>query len=98
MPLANIAASFVQEGKARDAVEAADQSFALLAKWHGDPAAASRAKHIASVSKAFGCLALGRWADGWEYAESLYGDTLSPFGSTETRKNRPGTAARARRL
>jgi hypothetical protein len=77
MPLANIAASFVQEGKARDAVEAADQSFALLEKWHGDPAAASRAKHIASVSKAFGCLALGRWADGWEYAESLYGDTLS---------------------
>lgn len=80
MPLANIAATYVQEGKARESVEAADKSLELIEKWRADnrdEPAASRAEHIASVSKAFGCLALGRWSDGWERAKWLYGDTLS---------------------
>lgn len=80
MPWANIAGSFIQEGKAREAVEHADKALAFVAKWNkdgNDPAPASRATHIANVARAFGCLALGRWADGWESAAYLYGDHLS---------------------
>lgn len=80
MPLANIAATYVQQGKPRDCVEFADRSLAALKLWkeqNGDAASGARAEHIASVSKAFGCLALGRWTDGWERAAYLYGDTLT---------------------
>jgi hypothetical protein len=66
MPLANIAATYVQQGNARLAVEYADRALEL------DPQSV-----IASVSKAFGCLALGRWADGWERQQYLYGDHLT---------------------
>jgi hypothetical protein len=65
MPLSNIAASYVQEGKAREAVEYSDRALAM------DPE-----HRIASIAKAFGCLALGRWADGWERAQYLYGESL----------------------
>lgn len=66
MPLANIAATYVQQGKARETVEWADKALAL------DP------EHkIASISKSFGCLALGRWEAGWERAAYLYGDHLT---------------------
>ena len=66
MPPANIAASYVQEGRCNDALKYADKALAL------DP------KHkIASLAKSFACLGLGRWAEGWDYAEYLYGDTLS---------------------
>jgi len=80
MPPANIAASFVQRGKAREAVEWADKSLALVKAWSDkgqDPALAERAKHIAHVSRSYGCLALGRWEEGWKSAEYLYGDTLT---------------------
>lgn len=82
MPHANIAASYVQEGKSRESVEAADRALALVApfieaaKDVGSKALASRAESIASISKSFACLGLGRWADGWERAQYLYGDTL----------------------
>ncbi len=65
MPLANIAATYVQEGKAREAVEWAAKSLAL------DPD-----NHIARIARSFGNLALGRWADGWEDAGYLYGSKL----------------------
>lgn len=65
MPLANIAGSYVQEGRCNDAVKFADQALKL-----------NPDNRIAKVAKAFGCLGLGRWADGWEHAEALYGDTL----------------------
>ncbi len=66
MPLANIAATYVQEGKAKESIEWADKALAI------DPT-----HRIGGVAKSFGCLALGRWSEGWKYAESLYGDTLS---------------------
>ncbi len=66
MPLANIAASYVQEGKSREAIEYADQALALAPN-----------NHIAGIAKAFGSLGLGRWADGWKYAEFLYGTKLA---------------------
>jgi tetratricopeptide (TPR) repeat protein len=66
MPIANIAASFIQQGRPREAVEWADKALKM------DP------EHkIASISKSFGCLALGRWKDGWERAAYLYGDHLT---------------------
>ncbi len=79
MPLANVAASYVQQGKPRDAVEFSDRAFAAIKAWRlagKDEASAKRAEHIAGVSKSYGCLALGRWETGWEYAQHLYGDTL----------------------
>lgn len=66
MPLANIAASYVQEGKSREAIEYADKALAL-----------SPNNHIAGIAKGFGSLGLGRWADGWKFAEFLYGTKLS---------------------
>ena len=66
MPSANIAASFVQEGKMREAVEWADKALAIDDK-----------NRIASIAKAFACLGLGRWADGWERAEYMYGESLT---------------------
>ncbi len=65
MPLANTAASFVQEGKCHDALTFANRALAI------DPE-----NRIAKIARAFGSLGLGRWADGWEYAEALYGETL----------------------
>ena len=65
MPPANIAASFTQQGKWRDAINMADRALAL------DPEC-----YIAHISKSFACLALGRWQDGWKHAEYLYGRHL----------------------
>src|SRR5512139_2578489 len=65
MPMANIAAGYVQQGQAREALEWADKALAI------------NPQHtIARIAKAFGCLALGRWADGWEYADSLYAEKI----------------------
>lgn len=80
MPWANMAGSFIQQGKPREAVEHADKALTFVSKWLSDggtEAAASRATFIANVSRAFGCLALGRWADGWKSAAYLYGDHLT---------------------
>lgn len=65
MPLANIGASYVQEGRCNDAVRFASQALAI------DPN-----NHVARIAMGFGCLGLGRWAEGWKYAEALYGETL----------------------
>lgn len=65
MPPANIAASFVQEGKCNDTINWADKALAI------DPES-----KIARQAKAFGCLGLGRWAEGWEHAAVMYGENL----------------------
>ena len=65
MPPANIAAACSQKGQWRDAVNWADRALKL------DPDC-----YIAHISKSFGALALGRWADGWKHAEYLYGRHL----------------------
>lgn len=65
MPLGNIAATYVQEGYCSKALVYAEKALAI------DP------KHkIAGLAKSFACLGLGRWAEGWDYAEHLYGDSL----------------------
>ena len=66
MPPANIAATYVQRGKWRDAINWCDEALKL------DPD-----NHIARITKAFACLSLGRWKDGWQYAEALYGTHLN---------------------
>lgn len=65
MPLANIGATYVQEGRAAEALEWADKALAI-----------DNDCRIARVAKAFGSLALGRWSEGWEYADSLYGEAI----------------------
>jgi len=65
-PPANIAAGYVQQGKAREAVEWADKALAL-----------ADANPIARIARAFGNLSLGRWAEGWKDSAYLYGDKLT---------------------
>ena len=65
MPLANIASGYVQQGKAREAIEWGEKALAL------DPES-----YIAHIAMGFGCLSLGRWRDGWKHAEWLYGHHL----------------------
>jgi hypothetical protein len=66
MPYANIAAGYIQEGKARECIEYADKALAL-----------DQDSHIAHVSKGFACLALGRWKDAWDHKNHLYGNQLN---------------------
>jgi tetratricopeptide (TPR) repeat protein len=66
MPIANIAAGYVQMGKWHDAINYANRALEL------DPE-----NYIAKIAKTFGCLALGRWKDAWENAEYLYGSHLN---------------------
>lgn len=63
--VANTAATYVQEGKAVEAVEWADKALAV------DPT-----NRIARVAKAFGSLSQGQWATGWKYADALYGESI----------------------
>ena len=65
MPLANIAATYVQQGRARETVEWADKALKL------DPV-----HKIGRIAKGFGSLALGRWVEGWDCATWLYGDHI----------------------
>jgi hypothetical protein len=65
MPIANIGATYVQRGLWHDTINWCDRALAL------EPT-----NHIAQVSKAFASLSLGRWADGWKYAEALYGNHI----------------------
>ena len=65
MPLANISAGLVQQGKWRDAIERANDALVRDAD-----------NYIAHISKGFACLGLGRWRDAWEHAEYLYGQHL----------------------
>ena len=66
MPIANIASGYIQQGKAREAIEWADRALAI------DPVS-----KIANVAKSYGALALGRWSDGWKHAEWLYGEQIA---------------------
>lgn len=66
MPLANTAATYVQEGKCSDALKFANRALQI------DPE-----NKIARIARGFASLGLGRWSDGWEHAEALYGDTLN---------------------
>lgn len=65
MPPANIGATYVQQGKAREAVEWADKALAM-----------DQNNRIARVAKAFGSLSLGNWVEGWKYADALYGEAI----------------------
>ena len=62
---ANIASTYVEDGRCGEAVKWANKGLAL------DPE-----NRVARIAKAFGSLGLGRWAEGWEHAEALYGDQL----------------------
>lgn len=66
MPIANIGATYVQQGRAVEALEWADKA---LAK--------DQNNRIARVAKAFGSLSLGKWSDGWNYADALYGESIA---------------------
>lgn len=63
--MANIAAGYVQVGEPRKAVEWAEKALALHPQ-----------SHIAHISRGFGNLGLGRWRDGWQDCEWLYGHHL----------------------
>lgn len=63
--MANIAAGYVQQGEPRKAVEWADKALAVYPE-----------SHIGHISRCFGNLGLGRWRDGWQDAEWLYGHHL----------------------
>lgn len=65
MPPANIAASYSQKGKWRDALEWADKSLKL------DPE-----NYIAHIAASFANLALGRWEEGWKHGQWMYGHHL----------------------
>jgi len=66
MPLANIAATYVQRGMWRDAANWCDKALAINPE-----------SHIARISKGFACLSLGRWKEAWTYSEALYGEHLN---------------------
>jgi Tfp pilus assembly protein PilF len=66
MPLANIAAGYIQQGKARQAIEYADKAL----QYEDD-------NLIAHVSRGFACLALGRWEEAWKHKAYLYGNQLN---------------------
>lgn len=65
MPPANIAATYVQRGKWREAINWSDKALKLESD-----------NHIARISHGFASLALGRWKEAWQYAEALYGNHL----------------------
>lgn len=65
MPAANVAATYVQRGKWGDALTWCKRALEL------DPD-----NHIARISHLFASLSLGRWLEGWKYAEALYGNHL----------------------
>lgn len=65
MPVANVGATYVQQGKWRDAIEWCDKALKI------DPD-----NYIARVSANFAHLSMGRWSDGWRDAKYLYGKHL----------------------
>lgn len=65
MPPANIAASYSQLGRWKDCITWADKALAKDGE-----------NYIAHISKAFACLALGRWEDGFRHSHYLYGRHL----------------------
>ena len=65
MPIANIGATYLQEGNWREAINHSDQAIAI------DPDC-----HVARITRNFGYLSLGRWTDAWSDAKYLYGKHL----------------------
>jgi hypothetical protein len=65
MPIANIGATYLQEGNWREAINWSDQAIAI------DPDC-----HVARITRNFGYLSMGRWADAWADAKYLYGKHL----------------------
>jgi hypothetical protein len=65
MPIANIGATYVQQGKWREAIEWVERALKI------DPDC-----HIARISRNFCYLSLGRWQNAWADAEWLYGRHL----------------------
>lgn len=62
---ANMGSTYVEEGQCSKAILWADKALML------DPN-----NRTARVAKAFGSLGLGKWSEGWEHAEALYGEQL----------------------
>jgi tetratricopeptide (TPR) repeat protein len=65
MPIANIGATYLQEGNWREAINYSDQAIAI------DPDC-----HVARITRNFGYLSTGRWSDAWKDARYLYGKHL----------------------
>jgi tetratricopeptide (TPR) repeat protein len=65
MPLANIGATYLQQGKWRDALEWGYKALEI------DPDC-----HVARISNNFAHLSMGRWMDAWKDAKYLYGKHL----------------------
>lgn len=63
MPPANIAATHVQRGHWRDTITWAQRALELDAD-----------SHIARIAHLFASLSLGRWREGWGFADALYGN------------------------
>lgn len=66
MPIANIAATYSQEGKWSDAIEWAVKALEI------DPD-----NHVARITRNFAYLSIGRWVSAWEDAKYLYGKHLN---------------------
>jgi hypothetical protein len=65
MPPANIGATYLQQGKWRDALEWGHKALEI------DPD-----NHVARISNNFAHLSMGRWSDAWADAKYLYGKHL----------------------
>ena len=66
MPIANISATYVQQGDWREAINWANKALDINAD-----------NYIARISRNFAYLSLGRWKDGWNDAQWLYGKHLA---------------------
>jgi tetratricopeptide (TPR) repeat protein len=65
MPLANIGATYVQQGQWREAMDYCTRAIKM------DPD-----NHVARISRNFAYLSIGRWTDAWEDSAWLYGRHL----------------------
>jgi len=66
MPPANIGATYVMQGKWRDCIEWCDKALKI-----------NNDNYIARISRNFAYLSLGRWKEGWEDANWIYGRHLA---------------------
>jgi hypothetical protein len=79
VPPANIAATYVQRGMWRDAINWGNKALKL-----------DNDIYIGKVSLGFAHLSLGRWEDAWKYSEAIYGNHLQIrlYNPPETREGR----------
>ena len=66
MPLANIGATYMQQGKWRDALEWCDKALKI-----------DEDCHVARITANFAHLSMGRWQDAWRDAAWMYGRHLN---------------------